>query len=564
MADAPKLMGMFLQDPSLTDLHEDFDFTTTGDFLEGTGSSRFFVLDADPDTGLPHYPSIDWADPRADLSFAAFDAQGLVDNPQFHQVNVFAVLTRALAMVEEELGAPLRWREGGPLVVRPHAFEGMNAYYDPQSPSLNFGWFTSPFRRGPVWTCLSADVVAHEMGHAVLDNFRPLFLHGFEPDVGALHESIGDLVAMFSALSHPPVVERMFAESGGDLRRLSVITRMAEEFGYGLEGGGAAFLRSSLSDLRYDDDAPEEPHARSVIWTAAIYDLLARLVEMTLAGDRTFEAFVAAVVEASRWTRGMLVRAMHSLPPSGVTLPQFAALIVAADERVFPHDAAFRDVARQVFTDRGLWDEGLDLGAPDIGASFTPQAAPDSAALAGAVVRHADALHIPLGLGARMLTPQRVTTTRRVDKVKDAEGVGHLTTIVERHLSYAYELVVRMTFDIPGQGPVTFGVPLTFGGTLVMDEDWNALLLCTQPAITADDAKADDPLLRALGRAVQRIRDVIGRRLGEPGAELHLSDPADGPVRVERRACRLGDHLRGISGQDATFPFATRGRASAR
>jgi hypothetical protein len=562
MADTPiapgKPMGMYLQDPSLPELHTDFDFAATGDFLEGTGSSRFCVRDADTATESPLFAALDWA--STDVSFKAFEAAGPVDDPQFHQVNVFAVVTGALALVEEELGAPIRWKEGGPLVVRPHAFEGFNAYYDPSSPSLNFGYATSRFRRAPVWTCLSHDVVAHELGHAVLDNFRPLFLHGYEPDVGALHESIGDLLALLSALRHDALVHRLFQESGGDLRRPSVLTRLAEEFGIGLKGGGFAFLRSSLQVLRYSEQAPVEPHARSVIWTGAVYELLVRLVERALGDDRSFERFVAAVVEGARWVRGMLIRALHYMPPSGVTMPQLARLVWEADARVYPDDSAFRDVARAVFTERGLWQRDLVTTAPDIGAVFRELDGADSAALARAVAEHARELGVPHGVGARLLTPDLVTSRRNVDKVTDAAGVSRLTPVVEHYLGFAYEIVVPLELDLPGVGPVSFGLPLTFGGTLVLDQDWNAVLLASHPAITAADLATADPARSALARAVTRTVQIIIAGLGAGGSGLALVT-GDGAPRVVRRRCDLQEHLRGIAGTGVEpFPFAPQAR----
>ncbi|MHA6781446.1 hypothetical protein ACVGOW_10685 [Pseudonocardia saturnea] len=548
MTDGPKPMGMFLQDPTLPDLVEDFDFATTGDFLEGTGSSRFCVRDVDPDSDLPLFSGLVWKD--EDLSLARFRAQGLVDNPRFHQVNAFAVLTRTLGLVEEEMGAPIRWREGGPLIVRPHAFEGLNAYYSSASPSLNFGYATSPFRRAPVWTCLSHDVVAHELGHAVLDNFRPLLLSGFEPDAGALHESIGDLLAMFSALQHEAVVRRMFADSGGDMSRPSVITSLAEEFGVGLNGFGLAFLRSSLDVVGYAD-APEDPHSRSVIWTGAIYELMSRLVERALQGDRTFERFVAAVVEASRWTRGMLIRALHYMPPAGVTLPQLARLVWEADARVFPDDSAFRDIAREVFEQRGLWDPALDLTAPDIGGVFESVAGAGSAALAAVVAGQADALRIPSGqvataLETRLRTPQLITTTRNTDKVTDEQGRSRVRTIVEHYLNYAYDVLVPTEVRLPDGGRVAFGLTLSFGGTLVMDEDWKAVLLAAQPQIDEEDMKSGDPVVSSIIRAVTRAQEAIQRLVGMDDAPFVLTSPETGPPRIVRRDCRLQEHLRGI------------------
>ncbi|HHP7243723.1 MAG TPA: hypothetical protein ACFE0H_03460 [Elainellaceae cyanobacterium] len=120
-----KPMAMYLQDPTLPELRDHYDFSLDDDFLIGTGSSRFMIRDAN-ENDLPVFPSSDWS-LQGDLSFDFFEKQGLVDNPFFHQVNTFAVVNRTLDLVEEELGHSIVWKDGGPLVIRPHAFEGMNA-----------------------------------------------------------------------------------------------------------------------------------------------------------------------------------------------------------------------------------------------------------------------------------------------------------------------------------------------------------------------------------------------------------------------------------------------------
>ena len=53
-------------------------------------------------------------------------------------------------------------------------------------------------RRCGLWTCLSHDIISHELGHAILDNVRPLYLYGYDLDGGAFHESFSDLLAMSS------------------------------------------------------------------------------------------------------------------------------------------------------------------------------------------------------------------------------------------------------------------------------------------------------------------------------------------------------------------------------
>lgn len=551
-----KPMGMFLQDPSLPELHDDFDFAETEDFLEGSGSSRFCVRDASLDPFAPIIPTLAWE--SDDLSFARFEKENLTDDPQFHQVNVFAVCTRTLRMVEQELGSAVDWQGGGPLIIRPHAFDEANAFYtrgEPGDarPSLNFGVARSDYRRAPAWMCLSHDVVSHELGHAVLDNIRPDLFESAHPDSGALHESFGDLTALFAALQYEPVVRRLFQDSGGDLRKTNVLSRMGEEFGLALKGGGFPYLRSALDGPHYGDDAPTEVHERSVIWTGAMYELMVRLVEArTPEAHPGYDTFVTMVIEAARWTRGMLYRALHYTPPTTVTLPQLARLIWEADARVFPGDSEFRDIAREVFTERGLWDPTLDFAVRDIGADFEKLVGADTPTLSRAVMNHADALRIPRALGARILTPTLVSTTRRVDKVKNDKGRARRREITEHYLCYRYELEVPVVVSLP-DGPVELILPLVLGGTLVLDDTWHAVLLATDPIITAADKLTDNPVKAAVTRSIATLQTAIQDQL--PPA-LDLDPSARGGLRANRPLCDFAEHVRRLSARNTLFPFA--------
>jgi hypothetical protein len=569
-----KPMAMLLQDPSIRDaggdlLHEDWPFPLDRDHLLGTGSSKFVVRDADElDNTL--FSSGDWSDPDLGLAYADFSQspveRPILENAQFHQVNVFAVAGHTLRSYEEALGREVSWRHGGPLVIRPHAFEGANAYYDGYAPSLNFGYFRSPIRSGTVFTCLSHDIVAHELGHAVLDSFRPLWLYSQELDVPALHESYGDLLALFSALEHAPIVERLFQESGGDMRRPSIISGLAEEFGIGLQGSGTAYLRSALEGPNYED-APKEAHARSTVWTAATYAILVELVAAVLEADHEgrpggFEDFQQAVITAVRRLRRMTLRALAYAPPTGTTMPMLARALFEADQRLFPNDPQSRDIAQSIFWKRGLWDEALALTAPGIGPDFQDWASLGVGARAALVARHADALRIPTGVGVRLLTPQLTTAVREADAAKTGVETGAVT---EHYLHYAYEVVLDSSMDGP-EGPVPFGISLFNGGTLVLDENWNDLLLLTDPPATTEDLGTEDPteqgLLRAMGRfeqmheaALQSLRttrlDVTGPAedrvvFDRPGCPFVVRAVGGGAVRFVRRRCNIAEHLRAL------------------
>jgi hypothetical protein len=555
-----KKMGMFLQDPSLPKLHDNYDFPIDEDYLRGTGSSRVVIQDTD-EFGSEVFSSLDWAT-EPDLSFEHFEGQGLADNPQFHQVNTFAVINRTLDFVEEEIGHKLVWKDGAALIVRPHAFEGMNAYYDPQSPSLNFGYFTTLFRRAPVWVCLSHDVVTHELGHAILDTFRPLYVFSTDLDSSALHESFADLMAMFSALQYKSLVKHLFRETHGDMRDPSLISRLAEEFGLGIFGAGVSYLRSALEGPNYSS-APKEAHARSTVWTAAIYEILERLVKdkyptgfsHTVEG---FGAFSEALVNATRWIKGMLLRSLHYTPPNSLTMPMLARLMYEADARVFPYDNRFREIAKEVFQKREIWNDALDLSLPDasVGQAFRESEGVDPATLSRLIIKHAAALRIPDG-AVRLLNPRIVTTTRQIDKVAEGSSCS-VRTITEHYLEFAYEQTESVDFG-------GFIVPIVVygGGTLILDENWNAGLLATYPEIIKEDPPAAEGTKLAWSRARDRFDAIHGsgiqttlaareekRTLNDrpvvAGCPFILQRMETGAYRLVRRNCNYQEHVKGL------------------
>lgn len=549
-----KAMGMLLQDPSLLRLRDNYLFPLDKDFLIGTGSSRFVIRDTN-EAGEPVFSSPDWPK-QADLSFEYFQQNGLVDNPEFHQVNVFGVLCRTLDLVEEEVGHPIVWKDGGPLVIRPHAFEGMNAYYDPINPSLNFGYFNSPFRRAPVWTCLSHDIVAHELGHAILDTFRPLYLYSADIDTSALHESFSDILAMFAALQYPTVVEHIYRQTNGDMRHPSLITRLAEEFGTGIFGAGVPYLRSALEGSKYAPDEPKQPHTRSTIWTAAIYEIMEKLVDFI--DPSGFPEFAIALADATRWMKGMLIRALHYTPPTSLSMPMLARLIYEADAQVYPSDSKFRDIAKEVFIARNLWNDKIDLEPPDIGEEFEDLKNADTRTLMRAVVKHADALRIPPG-ATRFLKPRLVTTTRRIDTIKQ----GKTTTvkeITEHYLEYTYEYSQMVADFLGGMSAFTvYG-----GGTLVMDEDWTAINLAAYPEPIQGDPAGQEGGKQAWKRAREKFDSIHGGSIQRtlaakdekrsikdlpvvPGCPFVIQATSTGGYHLVRRCCNLHEHVRGIS-----------------
>src|SRR5206468_6793193 len=95
---------------------------------------------------------------------------------------------------------------------------------------------------------------------------------GNPPQTGGLHESFGDLTAIFLTLSQLDQVEAVIAQTKSNLHDKTFLSDLAEEFGLAL--GMPRGLRNADNDLKLSQ-VSNEVHALSQVFTGAIYDVLA-------------------------------------------------------------------------------------------------------------------------------------------------------------------------------------------------------------------------------------------------------------------------------------------------
>lgn len=296
-----------------------------------------------------------------------------LDDFHFHQINVWAVAHLTLELLEgpDVFGRSIPWAfPGGRLVILPHAGYWENAFYDRSSGSLQFFYFENAATGKPVYTCLSHDIVSHELGHAVLDGLKPYYNEVTSAQTAGFHEYFGDSIALTMALSHRPVLQEVVRMGNGDLSSADVIHNIAAEFGQGLnaEYGSLAdaYLRNANNEDRMSDIEGEmEEHKISSVPTGAYYELLQLIYEkMMEKKDRTKGNHrYAALYSAAKVTRGMMLRALDYCPPVDLQYEDYAAAVICADMATYPVDSSgFRQLAREVFERREL---GAKLPRPD-------------------------------------------------------------------------------------------------------------------------------------------------------------------------------------------------------
>ncbi len=347
---------VYPQDPLVSETEEiELPKSLVGDRLS---SERLQTRDAAP---------IAIADPDGKYDYE-------LGTPQFDQANAHALVSSTLLMYDRYLGTQANFSFRGPLRVIPHKGEGKTAYFSRWDRSINFFEWDSPSLGKRVTTSQSADVIAHEIGHAVWDGIRPRA--GYSGEAGAFHEAFGDCSALLQALQHDSNLTKALKENGGDFTKPSLLSRMAEEFGSGFNkedkdpnNDNRMYYRTALNEFKYidpkdlpDDDYPptvpedvltREFHSFSRVFSGAFYRMLTSLFN----GAKSDGADAVTALKTAREKLGHTFgQALHELPPTGIKfgVVSEAMLKVAARNG----DLVTFDRLSSVMVDRNLLDEG--------------------------------------------------------------------------------------------------------------------------------------------------------------------------------------------------------------
>jgi hypothetical protein len=355
------------------------------DLKPGPAGERVKVVDYD---GVLHryYEPVNLNDP-------AILMQGGLDptesDPRFHQQMVYAVTMRVLENFDRALGRKVTFR-GHQLLLLPHAFLGPNAFFDPQLGGVCFGYFPADAERPgenvpgqPVFTCLSHDIIAHEVTHAIVHRLREHFLERTNDDVLAFHEGFSDIVAIFQHFSFPSVLREAIRASRGNLSEPTELVQLAAQFGHATGRGGA--LRSALDTANpalYR--ASLEPHVRGSILVAAVFEgffktyqqRIQDLLRLATGGTGTLpegevspdlvDRLAAEAAGAAQSVLTMCIRAFEYLPPVDITFGDYLRALVTADYDLQAEDGAVeRSSMIEAFRRRGIYAPGVGSLAED-------------------------------------------------------------------------------------------------------------------------------------------------------------------------------------------------------
>lgn len=306
------------------------------------------------------------------LAPAMPDAQGHFDHlhpdsPQFHAAHLYGAARFTLDAWEAYLGGPVRWWHADrvprleliPNVAWNNAHSGPG--YIETGTRLNHAGEANLF-------CLNLDVVAHEVGHAIVFSVLGIPPPGrLTAQYLAFHESFSDLVALITALQFDSVIDRFLDQAFGNLYALSLINRVGElsdieqiravDFEVGLSAFDGFHLRR---DGGWDDPSGRNrtQHQLAQPLTAAIFCTLIEVFQDALVTS----GVIASDDDARGWDRAEIeedIERLHRQFGSSLARlrPEFrAALHTARDwtgrtlarmlQRLSPDDLTFAAIAR--------------------------------------------------------------------------------------------------------------------------------------------------------------------------------------------------------------------------
>ena len=312
---------------------------------------------------------------------------------------VYAVAMRTIKNFERALGRVMHWPPCGDakttyrqqLTLYPHYMENANAYYEADG-GIHFGYFESGpeavFPGTVVFSCLSQDVIAHQVTHALLMGLNVEFDIGTNPDVAALHEGFADLIALFQHFSESAVLRQQIGAIRGNLEERSQLGAVAPQFGGAI--GQPDGLRNALGftdaegnwQPRRPDpklyETEDEPHARGDLLVGAVFEAFKKIYESRVDDLRRIATQGTGVLpkgylhpdlvnrltqeaaKSARHVLDMCMRALDYLPPVEVTFGDFLRAIVTADADLVPNDhRRYRVAFVDAFRSYGIGPAGL-------------------------------------------------------------------------------------------------------------------------------------------------------------------------------------------------------------
>ena len=298
------------------------------------------------------------------FTVSQYNGGGFVStSPQGQAANCYVTITNTIkyinSMSEKRLS---NWAATNNLIVKPRSGTDLNAFYDRYS--LQF--FYAKVGNRVIFTADSTDIVSHELGHAILDSYRPDLWSVAALEVWSFHEAFADITAMFHVMQYDEVLNYALRETGGDIHKSNVFSNLAEDMGRamyeiskGRDGQLPNALRSAVNNFKYVDpgtlppSAPRnklaaECHSFGRIFLGAFYDILEMFYKDVL---KTGKSQLDSIKAARDLLAKYVLKAIQNAPLNSRFYESVAKTMLWAD---WTNGKVYHDRMRNIFLNRNL------------------------------------------------------------------------------------------------------------------------------------------------------------------------------------------------------------------
>lgn len=326
-------------------------------------AGTFNYLFNDPSTpdlkGIVDIPK--WNKPNAGFNVRDINARGERGRMAMQTYTALAITAN---YVQRKLEKKFnRWAATRALAVYPEAGRQFNAYYDRRS--LRFFWDYDKVMKKNVYTADSVDIVAHELGHAILDAIRPDFWNMQAIEIWSFHESWADIVAILGIMQQDAVIEYALNETNGNMNKSNVISKLAEEMGEaiynftkGRGGRKRGELRNAINDFMYvtpeklPSNAPHnklaaECHSFGRVFLGAWYEIMVNIYNQ----NKSKMDNKKALIKARDVSAYLFLNAIRHAPANARFYNGFARAMIFVDKA---NGNKYNKILNDVFKSRKL------------------------------------------------------------------------------------------------------------------------------------------------------------------------------------------------------------------
>jgi hypothetical protein len=268
----------------------------------------------------------------------------------------------AVQTYEDLTGQKVReWARSNPrrrLNLLPDEGVDLNAYYNGQS--LSF--FEYQTGNKTTYSGASTDVVAHEAGHALLDQARPDLWSSNYPETNAFHEAFGDMMALLTAFGDRKTRDAVRK----NMRKKNFVEATAEDLSDGvLRKLGASHPASQPRHARNDfhwalptslpTSGPpsvlsSEIHSFARVFTGCFYDTILNILRDTIGAGKAPSQ--TQLRQAVRTAGSLMIRGAAEAPETARFFQSVGRTMILADEAM--NGAANRMAIRDAFERHGI------------------------------------------------------------------------------------------------------------------------------------------------------------------------------------------------------------------